>query len=155
MLIKMICPVVDNSPTPYEVVEIDVWNEDGNNIENILQKMSPLAFHINKRNKRDTYSKIKFQNLKINLKTQSSNIELVLNPIHRTIVSTTTKEWISKNSSTVKPLQTGCLFEGNSSNDTDSIGVFSMCGAIVSLSFCVWSEDFFIKQLSQVRTSAV
>ena len=131
----MICPIADNSQTPYEIVEIDVWDEDGKDIENILQKMSPFTFHINNRYKRDTDFKMDFQNLKLNLKTRSSNMELVLNPLHRTILSTTTIEWLGKNSSTVKPLQTGCLFEGTSSNDTDSVGVFSMCGAIVSLRF--------------------
>ena len=135
----MICPIADNSQTPYEIVEIDVWDEDGKDIENILQKMSPFTFHINNRYKRDTDFKMDFQNLKLNLKTRSSNVELVLNPLHRTILSTTTIEWLGKNSSTVKPLQTGCLFEGTSSNDTDSVGVFSMCGAIVSLRFSLGS----------------
>ena len=45
---------------------------------------------------------------------------------------TATIEWVGKNGSTIKPLQTGCLFEGTARNHTDFVGVFSVCGGIVS-----------------------
>ena len=130
----------DGKETLYETVELMVLDENGNNINGRLDTMFPFTCHAKTRNKRDTDSK-DLNNLRLNFKTYKADIELILNPLHRSMALTATIEWVGKNGSTIKPLQTGCLFEGTARNHTDSVGVFSVCGGIVSTSSFVFHNS--------------
>ena len=113
------------------MVELTVLDEYGNSIVDKLDSLSPFTSHTKTRKKRDTDSK-DLKNIKLNFKTLKTNVEVILNPLYRSIASTATIEWVDKNGSTGKPLQNGCLFEGTARNHTYSVGVFSLCSGIVS-----------------------
>ncbi len=145
--------MVSTSDSPHEIVELNVLDSLRNNITPDLDHYCPADPRVGKtRHKRDISKVDNLQNVTVNFPWHKQSVNLVLNKLRRTVSRGATLEWFSRNRTSVKPLNTACLFEGSAPDDADIVGVFSLCnGFVSSLCYFVGSTNLSLARSLETR----